>query len=157
MHKWLILLIFFSLAMLSQQVRAVDYKLPDMEGKLQSFDQYIGKWVIVNYWATWCSTCRYELPELIDLDQNTKEKIKVVGVNFENINNEKLKQFIADKGITYPILRSSPIPVTALGKVPALPTTFIIDPSGKVVAGEVGIVTRKDIEDYIKAKQTSTM
>ena len=157
MHKCLIFFISFTLAMFSQQLSAVDYKLPDMEGKLQSFDQYLGKWVIVNYWATWCPTCRHELPELIDLHQNTKQKIKVIGVNFENINNEKLKQFISDNGVTYPILRSFPMPVTALGKVPALPTTFIIDPSGKVVASEVGLVTRKNIEDYIKSKKTSKM
>ena len=50
------------------------------------------------------------------------------------------------------MLRSEPVPVTALGKVPALPTTYIIDPDGKVVAGEVGLVSRQDLEDYIAGK-----
>jgi hypothetical protein len=50
-------------------------------------------------------------------------------------------------------LRSEPVPVTALGKVPALPTTYIIDPGGKVVAGEVGLVSRQNLEDYIAGKK----
>jgi hypothetical protein len=51
------------------------------------------------------------------------------------------------------VLRSEPVPVTALGKVPALPTTYIIDPNGNVVAGEVGLVSRQDLEDYIASKK----
>ncbi len=152
MNKWLILSMALSLACINQKGNAVEYELPDLDGKLQSFDQYLGKWVIANYWATWCTTCRHEITDLLDLHKNGKQQIAVVGINFENIANKKLKQFITEQGITYPILRSAPIPITALGKVPALPTTYIIDPQGKIVAAEVGLVTRKNMEDYIEEK-----
>ncbi len=152
MNKWLILSIALALTTFNQQGSAIEYELSDVDGKLQSFDQYLGKWVIINYWATWCTSCRHELPDLIDLHENSKQPIAVVGVNFENITTDNLKRFITEHGITYPILRSTPIPVTAIGTVPALPTTYIIDPEGEIVAAEVGLVTRKEIEDYIEEK-----
>ena len=142
------------LVLTASQAGAVDYELPDVDGQLQALDQYQGKWVIVNYWATWCGTCMKELPDLVSLHEGNKDgDIVVVGVNFESIDNDKLKEFVAEHSISYPVLRSEPVLVTALGKVPALPTTYIIDPDGKVVAGEVGIVTRQDLEDYIAGKK----
>jgi len=142
------------LLLTASQVRAVDYVLPDVDGQMQSLDQYQGKWVIVNYWATWCGTCMKELPDLVAMHEDNKDKdIVVVGVNFESIGNDQLKTFVAEQSIPYPVLRSEPIPVTALGKVPALPTTYIIDPDGKVVAGEVGLVSRQNLEDYIAGKK----
>jgi peroxiredoxin len=151
--NWFVLFVPLLLLMASQ-VRAVDYELPDVDGQMQSLDQYQGKWVIVNYWATWCGTCMKELPDLVSMHENNKDKdIVVVGVNFESIGNDQLKAFVAEKSIPYPVLRSEPVPVTALGKVPALPTTYIIDPDGKVVAGEVGLVSRQNLEDYIAGKK----
>ena len=142
------------LLLAASQVRAVDYELPDVNGQMQSLDQYQGKWVIVNYWATWCSTCMKELPDLASIHESNKDKdIVVVGVNFEAIGNDELKAFVAEQSIPYPVLRSAPVRVTALGKVPALPTTYIIDPAGKVVAGEIGLVSRQGLEDFIAGKK----
>jgi thiol-disulfide isomerase/thioredoxin len=142
------------LLLAASQVRAVDYVLPDIDGQMQALDQYLGKWVIVNYWATWCGTCMKELPDLVSLHEDNKDgDIVVVGVNFESISNERLKAFVAEQSIPYPVLRSEPVPVTAIGKVPALPTTYIIDPEGKVVAGEVGLVPRQGLEDYIAGQR----
>ena len=151
-RKWVVLFVPL-LLLTASHAGAVDYELPDVDGQMQSLDQYQGKWVIVNYWATWCGTCMKELPDLVSMHENNKDKdIVVVGVNFESIGNEQLKAFVAEQSIPYPVLRSEPVPVTALGKVPALPTTYIIDPDGKVVAGEVGLVSRQNLEDYIAGK-----
>ena len=142
------------LLLIATQARAVDYELPDVDGQMQSLDQYQGKWVIVNYWATWCGTCLKELPDLISMHEGNKDKdIVVVGVNFESIGNDQLKAFVTEQSIPYPVLRSEPVRITALGEVPALPTTYIIDPVGKVVAGEVGLVSRQNLEDYIAGKK----
>ena len=152
-NKWKITLSGF-LLIISFQLSAVEYQLPDTEGQVQSLDQYQGKWVIVNYWATWCGTCLKELPDLVSLHENNKDRdIVVVGVNFESISKDQLKAFVAEQSIPYPVLRSEPVPSTPLGPVPALPTTYIINPDGKVVAGEVGLVPRQDLEDYIAGKQ----
>ena len=152
-RNWFVLFVPL-LLLTASQVRAVDYELPDVNGQMQALDQYQGKWVIVNYWATWCGTCMKELPDLVDMHESNKDKdIVVVGVNFESIGNDQLKAFVDEQSIPYPVFRSEPVPVTAIGKVPALPTTYIIDPEGKVVAGEVGLVSRQNLEDYIAGKK----
>lgn len=141
---------------MSSQAYAVNYQLPDLNGKTQSLDQYQGKWVIVNFWATWCSSCIKELPELAALHKKHKNSnIVVVGINHETIKNEQLKAFVTAYDIPYPIWRSKDVPVTPLGPVPALPTTYIIDPEGKVVAGEVGVMAQQTLEDYITRQQLS--
>ena len=153
----LLSLLGFGLQVWSLQARAVDYELPDVNGQMQSLDQYKGKWLVVNYWATWCSTCMKEMPELISLHESNKDNdIVVVGISFESIEQEHLKEFVSDKSIPYAVLNTEPVRVTPLGKVPALPTTYIIDPEGKVVAGDVGIITQQDIEDYIANKKAAS-
>ncbi|MCW9025632.1 MAG: TlpA family protein disulfide reductase [Gammaproteobacteria bacterium] len=154
MKKYIFNLILISLLSVSLQVQAIDYELPDMNGQMQSLDQYKGKWLIVNYWATWCSTCIKELPDLISLYNDNKDKdITVVGINFESITLKKLKNFVEKASIPFDVLHSEPVKDTPLGPVPALPTTYIINPDGKVVAGEIGIVTKKNIEHYIAQKK----
>jgi thiol-disulfide isomerase/thioredoxin len=154
-RKWFVYLAPFVL-LISLQASAVDYELPDTSGQPQSFTQYRGKWVVVNYWATWCTTCVKELPELASFHQNNKDKdAVVVGVNFEDISMEELSAFIEDAAIPYPVLSSKPVPVTPLGKVPALPTTYVVSPEGNVVAGDVGIITQQDLEDYIAGEKAA--
>ena len=133
---------------------ASDYSLPDLDGRLQSLDQYRGKWVIVNYWATWCGTCRKELPDLISLHEKHRTAISSSSASIsKTIDLQALKDFVAKQNIPYPVLRSEPVRKTPLGPVPALPTTYIIDPTGKTVAGEVGLVTQQNLEDYIAAQR----
>ena len=155
MGKWVFSTFFFALLILivATEARAVDYELPDTDGQVQSLDQYEGKWLIVNYWATWCGTCMEELPELIDFHTNNDVDAVVVGINFEEIEAKVLKEFVNTKPIPYAVLSSVPVRKTPLGPVPALPTTYIIDPEGNVVAGEIGIVTRENLEDYIAQKK----
>ena len=134
----------------------VDFMLPDLEGKPVSLSDFRGKWVIVNYWATWCTTCLKELPDLVSFHKNNKDKdAVVVGINFEDISMEELNTFIEDASIPYPVLSSKPVATTPLGRVPALPTTYIINPEGKVVAGDVGIITQQDLEDYIAGEKAA--
>ena len=71
MGKWVFSTAFFTflLLVIVTEARAVDYELPDTDGQMQSLDQYKGKWVIVNYWATWCAPCIKELPYFEKINQ----------------------------------------------------------------------------------------
>ena len=132
----------------------VDYSLPDLQGKTHSLADYQGKWVIVNYWATWCPPCQEEIPDLVDFHDRHKDgDAVVIGINFEDIGEEQLSDFVESFLISYPILRSEPLAVTPLGSVPGLPTTFIIAPDGSPVARQVGPVTGKQLDDYITRKK----
>lgn len=155
MNRWITRLCTALLLGPCAQAQALDYTLPDLDGRMQSLEQYRGKWVIVNYWATWCGTCRKELPDLISLYEKHHDRdIVVIGINFETIGQQELQAFVTEQNIPYPVLRSEPVRSTPIGPVPALPTTYILDPSGNPVAGEVGIVARQDIEDYIAGRRS---
>lgn len=132
----------------------VSYSLPDLQGTEHSLADYKGKWVVVNYWATWCPPCQEEIPDLVEFHERHKDGDAVVlGINFEDIGEEQLVSFVDSFLISYPILRSEPLPKTPLGSIPGLPTTFIIAPDGTPVARQVGPITGEQLEAYIEKKK----
>jgi thiol-disulfide isomerase/thioredoxin len=131
----------------------VDFMLPDLEGKPVSLSDFRGKWVIVNYWATWCPPCLDEIPELVSLHEDNSDKLVVLGVDYEEVNNDYLREFVESHLISYPVVRMDPEPVTRLGPVMGLPTTYIISPQGERMARQEGPVTQEAIEKYIASKQ----
>jgi thiol-disulfide isomerase/thioredoxin len=142
------------LGVAARAAEPVAYSLPDINGKTHSLQEYRGKWVIVNFWATWCPPCQDEIPDLVDFHDRHRDKdAVVVGINFEDIGQEQLEAFVDSFLISYPVLRSQPSPSTPLGPITGLPTTIIIAPDGSPVARQVGPVTARQLEDYIARKQ----
>lgn len=155
--KYSTLFVIFFAAVFTTGVRAepTDFTLPDISGMEHKLSDYRGKWVVVNYWATWCPPCLSEIPELVDFHEEHKDKDAVVlGVNFEDIGASGLKQFSEEYFMNYPVLHSKPGPSSALGLIPGLPTTYLVSPKGEVVARQVGPVTAKLITDFIAQQVT---
>jgi peroxiredoxin len=140
----------FSVISITATAETVDFELLGLDGKNYRLSDYRGKWVLVNYWATWCPPCREELPELEVFHSNHKDKDAVVlGVAMERIDTPRLKAFVDEQFLSYPILIAQPAARTELGRVPGLPTSFLINPEGELVARQVGPLTMKDIESFI--------
>jgi thiol-disulfide isomerase/thioredoxin len=132
----------------------VDFTLNDVDGKPHSLSDFRGKWVIVNYWATWCPPCLDEIPDLVEFHEKHKDKDAVVlGINFEETDPERLHEFLDQHFMTYPVLSMDPVPVTPLGPVLGLPTTYIISPQGEPVARQEGPITGEAIEAFLERKQ----
>jgi len=149
--------VFFLVAMLVAPlaVAAVNFSLPGLDGVQHKLSDYRGKWVVVNYWATWCPPCREEIPELEKFYKEHKGKDAVVlGVNFEDITREQLRAFVREHHMTYPILQAKPAARTPLGSIPGLPTTYLISPTGKRVARQVGPLTAQALNDFISREET---
>jgi len=126
-------------------------RLTAIDGSVQQLSDFRGKWVVVNYWATWCPPCIEEMPELQAFhDDNEARRAVVIGINSEVVSREVLLEFLDDYFITYPVFTSPPQFESELGRIPGLPTTFLISPGGSVEAREVGGVTRKMIESFIE-------
>jgi thiol-disulfide isomerase/thioredoxin len=133
----------------------VDFTLPDINGNKVSLSDYRGKWVVVNYWATWCPPCLEEIPDLVEFHERHKDTDAVVlGVSFEEVNEDYLVEFVVSHFMSYPVLRMEPVPRTELGPVTGLPTTYIISPSGERIARQEGPITGAALEAFLERKRT---
>ena len=129
---------------------AVDMSLKSLDGDQHKLSEYLGKWVVVNYWATWCPPCLEEMPELQAFhDQHADKDGVVIGINTEVMDMDSIKAFLDDYFITYPNYHSGPLLSSELGNIPGLPTTFLVSPQGTLEARQVGGVTRELIENFI--------
>ena len=108
-----------------------------------------GKWVVVNFWATWCSPCLKEMPELSALDA-MREHIVTVGLAYEEISPEDMQAFLKEHPVVYPIAIIDVYSPPADFETPrGLPMTYLIAPDGKVARQFLGPVTAREIETAI--------
>jgi len=129
-----------------------DFTLPDMDGKAHSLSDYHGKWVLVNYWATWCPPCLEELPELEVFHNGAAGKAVVLGVNMEAIGKTQLRAFVEQQFLSFPILVAgeSPSRDQLIGPVEGMPTSYLVTPKGEIVARQVGQITAEAIKSFIE-------
>lgn len=133
---------------------SVDFSLADLNGKVHKLSDYRGKWVVVNYWATWCPPCLEEIPELETFHEGHKDKDAVVlGVALDSVSREKLLAFVNDQFMSYPVFPDKPRRSTPLGPIPGMPTTYVVSPEGEVVAWQVGGITREILERFLVKQQ----
>lgn len=134
-----------------------DFTLPDLDGRAHSLSDYRGKWVLVNYWATWCPPCLEELPELEVFHSGSDGRAVVLGVNMEEIGERDLRTFVEEQFLSYPILVASarPRPDELVGPVDGLPTSYLVTPGGEVVARQVGQITAEAISAFIERYEDS--
>jgi thiol-disulfide isomerase/thioredoxin len=111
----------------------------DILGKPVNKDNWAGKVVLVNFWATWCPPCREEIPELLELKKQYKDQLEIVGISEDDDPPASVLKFAQQKGMTYPIVMATQELIDAYGGVPALPTSFLIDTQGRVVQKHSGL------------------
>ena len=116
-----------------------NFSVRDIKGNIVSADQFKGKVIFLNLWATWCGPCRAEMPTIQDLyNEVDHEKIVFLMLSLDNIGDEeKVKKFITKKEFTFPVYtRTTSLP--ELLHVPSIPTTLLVSKGGKVVSRNVG-------------------
>lgn len=153
MHAFLRLLVVAALLPSAGAAFAESFMFKDLQGHEQRLQDYRGKWVLVNFWATWCPPCLEEIPDLISLHEaHKKTDLVVIGVALDS-TRESVVEFVARKQINYPIAVSDYGMAAQVGEVEALPTSYLYDPTGKLVSYQQGMVTRASVESYIKNKK----
>ena len=142
-------LLLIVLSIFSNNVFCIDFSYEDLEGENHQLSQDKGKWVLVNFWATWCPPCRKEIPDLSDFHLESEDAI-VIGVNYEQgISDKKLKKFVELYLVSYPITRMNAEIAEALGEPRGLPTSILINPDGDVVKKFTGMISGRTLNKFI--------
>ena len=133
---------------------AHEFTLKDTQGHVHHLTDYRGKWVLVNFWATWCAPCLEELPELAALHNAHKDSdLIVIGVAMEYPSAKVVQDFLKANPLPYPIVLGDYKIAKQIGAVNALPTSYLFDQTGKPVSTQSGTVTRKSVEDFIGSRK----
>lgn len=153
--KFSLLISMVWMAALSSTVQAAtDIEFETLDGKTVKLSDFRGKWVVVNYWATWCPPCRVEMPELgFFYDAHKDKNAVVLGVNYEDNSPSQVKTFLEQEDIKFPIVRQKGRidgKTTPFGPLRGLPTTYMVTPKGEVVAARTGMVDQKMLEEFIR-------
>ena len=114
---------------------------------------YQGKWVLINYWATWCPPCLEEVPDLVALyDAHKAKDLMVIGVVVDYKTEQAVTKFVDDMLISYPIVLGTSKVIRAVGPAEVLPSSYLYNPQGKLVKVKRGLVTKQYVEELMTAK-----
>ena len=130
---------------------APEFALKDADGKTVHLEDYKGKVVLLDFFATWCGPCKIEIPWFMELERKNKDKgFSVLGVSMDDEGWEVVKPFLADLGVNYRVVIGNDATAQVYGGVDALPTTFLIDRNARIAAVHVGLASKKVFEDGIQ-------
>ena len=147
--RWILLLLILPFS-----GHAADFSLEDMQGKTHRLADYRGKWVLINFWATWCPPCISEIPELTSLHNAHQDNdLVVIGIAMDSGSSKKVADFAKAHGISYPVVMGNQEIAAQIGEMEVLPTSYLYAPNGEQVSYQPGGVTRESIEAYIKSRK----
>ena len=131
---------------------APDFTLASLAGGEISLSQFRGKAVLVDFWATWCGPCRRSMPHFQELSQIYKDDLAVIAVSLDQEPEKVVPQYIKTSGYTFNVtVDPRAIEVAqAWGGVRSIPTTYLVDPQGKVVMMWLGLNPREVYEAEIR-------
>ncbi|GKS70038.1 thiol-disulfide isomerase or thioredoxin [Nitrosomonas sp. PY1] len=126
--------------------------LPDIQGVEQSVSQWQSKVIVVNFWATWCTPCREEIPEFIEAQKKFGERgLVIVGIAIDQL--DKVQMFSKEFGINYPVLVGGmstwPLLEATGNQRSALPYTIVLNRAGEIVDSYLGRINLKKLESQI--------
>ena len=132
-------------------VPAPDVTMTTLDGQEINLAEQNGKVILVNFWATWCAPCRKEIPDLIDLyDRHKSDGLMVVGVALDEEGTEVVKPFVEKEKVNYPIVVDTTETIEAkFDGMYGLPTTYVVNPQGKIVRRILGIFPVDKMEPTI--------
>ena len=145
------LLAIFLLSLSSVSTAANNFVLKDMAGKKHTLSEYKGKWVIVNYWATWCPPCLEEVPDLVALYDSRKNRdLVILGVAFDYQSAKEVADYVSDMLISYPIVLGDDDVMKQIGFSDVLPTSYIYNPRGELIKTKHGLVTKQYLDSLLR-------
>lgn len=124
---------------------AYNFTLKTLTGDVVSLEDFRGKWVLLNFWATWCVPCAKEMPYLQQIA--AEGDMVVLGVNF-NESPATVEKFVKEHNLTFPVLMEPDDVILTMYKVRALPRTFVISPDGRITHQIIGEIVPEQFDSW---------
>ena len=156
MIKRTLILFFFMTLLLSVSFQVKAFKFIDSTGKIHTLADYKGKWVLINFWATWCPPCLEEIPDLIALYEG-RDDVMVIGIAMDYADPEDVMAYVDDMSISYPTVLGDRMIAAQIEELSMLPSTYLFNPLGQPAARQIGLITREEIEAFMRHKPASVM
>lgn len=129
----------------------------DQHGQKVTAEQFENQWLIINYWAEWCSPCRREIPELNALAREWQNAdVRIYGVNFDALQGAELARVSSAMGIEFRVLAQDPASRLGLPRSEVLPVTYIIDNAGTVREQLAGEQTAEGLKAHVQRLRGNT-
>jgi len=129
------------------------FELKDLEGQMRNVDEWNGKVLLINFWATWCPPCKKEMPAFIELqEQYAEQGLQIIGIALDD--EESVQDFADTLGVNYPVMAAEYEGLElsrAYGNhIGALPFSVFVNRDGKIVLTQAGELSKQHIEQIIK-------
>jgi thiol-disulfide isomerase/thioredoxin len=126
------------------------FTLKTLDGHAVSPADFRGKVTLINFWATWCGPCRSEIPDLIALQKKYGDHLQIIGISEDEAPPEQVKRFVAEMQMNYPVAMTTPEIEKLFPGITALPTTYVVNPEGKVVQKHIGMLPPAQTEAEVR-------
>ena len=156
MIKRTLILFFFMTLLLSVSFQVKAFKFKDSTGKIHTLADYKGKWVLINFWATWCPPCLEEIPDLIALYESRND-VMVIGIAMDYVDPKEVMAYVDAMSISYPTVLGDRRIAAQIEELSMLPSTYLFNPLGQPAARQIGLITREEIEAFMRHKPASVM
>ena len=127
---------------------APDFELENLTGEIKHLSDFQGRVVVLNFWATWCGPCTYEMPFFQEIYESYESEIAVLAVNNQE-SVDRVSPFVEELGLTYEIMMDNDGGVAMQYQVLGFPTTYFIDPNGIIKFLHVGVLTEEQLDGYL--------
>ena len=135
-----------------EPVPELNFELRDIKGNIFTEKNTKGKYLVINFWASWCTPCLKEIPAFVEFYKENSGHVEILGLDFEPVNVEVINEFVERFSINYPIILYSHINDTEFnkfGEIVGMPTTIIYSPEGELLQTFMGEITVEDLNKYI--------
>ena len=129
---------------------APDFTLDDLSGTPVRLEELRGKVVVLDFWATWCPPCEFQIPILNQVYEAHRDvgDLEILGISVDTEGPEVVQEYIAKHQATYPILMGSESLARRFG-APGFPSLIVVDPSGRIAEVHVGLIEAPELEQAI--------